>query len=79
MLVYSRIKLKAYKTNLFLFRGKRKKFYVPIEHVIQQAFIGIFRINSWGHGETFSTLFIDSMQWELTLKAYILTFVKKDT
>ena len=48
MLVYSRIKLKAYKTNLFLFRGKRKKFYVPIEHVIQQAFIGIFRINSLG-------------------------------
>ena len=48
MLVYSWIKLKAYITNLFLFRGKRKKFYVPIEHVIQQAFIGIFRINSLG-------------------------------
>ena len=49
------IKLKAHLTNLFFFSKEKGEnfFYVPIEHVIQQAFIGIFRINSWGRSKHF--------------------------
>ena len=69
MLVNSWVKLKAYNKSFFLsVKGERKKFYVPIEHVIQQAFIGIFRINSWGHRHILYPFW--KACWKLTLKVF---------
>ena len=71
------IKLKAHLTNLFSFQKKRGKlFYVPIEHVIQQAFIGIFRINSWGRSKHFFTLFEHGLEENDSKILFIETLLK---
>ena len=56
MVQFSLNKAEGTSNKSFFFFSKEKGenfFYVPIEHVIQQAFIGIFRINSWGRSKHF--------------------------
>ena len=67
------IKLKAHLTNLFFFSKEKGEnfFYVPIEHVIQQAFIGIFRINSWGRRKHFLP-FLNMACRKMTPKYFLL-------
>ena len=61
----------TFNKSFFFSKEKGENFfYVPIEHVIQQAFIGIFRINSWGRSKHFFTLL--NMAWRKMTPKYFL-------
>jgi len=77
MVQFSLNKAEGTSNKSFFFSKEKGEnfFYVPIEHVIQQAFIGIFRINSWGRSKHFFTLL--NMAWrKMTPILFIETLLK---
>ena len=78
MVQFSLNKAEGTSNKSFFFSKEKGEnfFYVPIEHVIQQAFIGIFRINSWGRSKHFFTLFEHGLQENDSKILFIETLLK---
>ena len=73
MVQFSLNKAEGTSNKSFFFSKEKGEnfFYVPIEHVIQQAFIGIFRINSWGRRKHFLP-FLNMACRKMTPKYFLL-------